>query len=102
MTNSLSRYDQARRALAKAVDVSEVKDIADRATALKEPDTEEAREEARENGESWSEMKDGWIEEWKADNWGDIEQAEFDTDFRDTWKREHGTEFPALGAQPAC
>jgi hypothetical protein len=57
-------------------------------------DYEEAKGEARENGETWSDIKDEWIEDWIANNWGPEEEAEFEAEFKDQWITDHGTAFP--------
>jgi len=59
-----------------------------------EDDRNEAKREARENGESWSDVKDEWEAEWFADHWGDKREQEFLDAFKAEWKRNHGREFP--------
>ena len=49
-------------------------------------DNEEAKAEARQNDEVWSDVKDEWIEEWIANNWGDEEEGEFEVQFQCQWK----------------
>jgi hypothetical protein len=61
---------------------------------------DDAKQEARECGERWSDIKDEWIDQWIADNWDDAREAEFDTDFRMQWKADHGTDFPEYEATP--
>jgi ParB family chromosome partitioning protein len=63
-------------------------------------DMDEARADAKEDGESWSEMKAEWIGRWIDENWDDQEQAKFDADFRATWKREHGSDYPEPAVTP--
>jgi hypothetical protein len=63
-------------------------------------DMDEARQDAKDSGESWSAIKEDWIENWIADNWDEEAEAEFYADFRETWKREHGTDFPRPPASP--
>jgi hypothetical protein len=55
-----------------------------------ENDIEEAKAEAKENGERWGDIKDKWIEEWIADNWDAEQEGEFEKDFQEQWAREHG------------
>jgi hypothetical protein len=59
-----------------------------------EDDRNEAKREARENGESWSDVKDEWEAEWFADHWDDKREQEFLDAFKAEWKRNHGREFP--------
>jgi len=57
-------------------------------------DRAEAKREARENGETWSEVEDDWEADWLADNWHEQREQEFLEGFRDEWKRDHGRDFP--------
>ena len=59
-----------------------------------ECDRDEAKQEAREGGESWSEIKDQWEDDWIRDNWNDEREQQFLREFKDKWKREHRQEFP--------
>ncbi len=52
-----------------------------------EYDLEDAKAEAKENGERWGDIKDEWIEQWIADNWGDEQEAEFEKDFQEQGAR---------------
>ena len=54
-----------------------------------------AKEDARENGECWADLKDEWIEQWEADNWQHEQIAEAEAEFADRWEHEHGKAFPA-------
>jgi ParB family chromosome partitioning protein len=68
-----------------------------RAEAIREamePDLDEAKTETKEEGERWSDRKDEWIAEWEQDNWGDEQEAEFDREFKEQWRRDHGANFP--------
>jgi hypothetical protein len=58
-------------------------------------DMEEEKESCRENGERWGDVKDEWITNWEAENWGDEEVAEAEKEFLDEWEFEHGQAFPA-------
>jgi ParB-like chromosome segregation protein Spo0J len=62
--------------------------------AAMDSDMEDAKQEAKENEERWGDVKDEWMEQWEADNWGTEEEAEFEADFRRVWKSDHGTDFP--------
>lgn len=54
-----------------------------------------AKEDARENGERWGDLKDEWIEQWEADNWQPEQIAEAEAEFAERWEHEHGKAFPA-------
>jgi ParB family transcriptional regulator, chromosome partitioning protein len=56
-----------------------------------EDDMAEAKEANRGSGEPWSEQKDGWIEEWIANNWDAEKEAEFEAEFQEQWTRDHGS-----------
>ena len=58
-------------------------------------DMEEAKEESRENGDRWGDLKDEWIEQWEADNWRPEQIAEAEAEFTERWELEHGKAFPA-------
>jgi hypothetical protein len=60
-----------------------------------EDEYDEAKAEARESGETWSEIKDEWIEEWLANNWDEEAEAEFVADFQERWKYDHGKPWSA-------
>jgi hypothetical protein len=51
---------------------------------------DEAKEQAREKGETWSEVKDDWIEKWRKDNWDPTREAEFEAHWADYWRDNHG------------
>ena len=44
---------------------------------------EEEKESCRENGERWGDIKDEWITNWEAENWGDEQVAEAEKEFLD-------------------
>jgi hypothetical protein len=55
-----------------------------------ENEYDEAKAEARENGETWSDVKDKWIEQWIEDHGNEKEEAEFEARFQERWKKDHG------------
>jgi hypothetical protein len=57
-------------------------------------DRDDAKREARESGERWSEVKDEWEADWLRDNWDDAREQEFLADFKKDWQRRHGQGFP--------
>jgi hypothetical protein len=57
---------------------------------------DEAKADARQNGESWSDIKDEWEEQWLEDNWTPEAEAEFVVSFENQWLKDHGTPFPEL------
>jgi hypothetical protein len=57
-------------------------------------DRDEAKRDARDGGESWSDQKEQWEADWIADNWDDEREAEFKRDFLAQWERDHGKPFP--------
>jgi hypothetical protein len=57
-------------------------------------DRREAKREARESGESWSDIKDEWEADWLRDNWSDDREQEFLAGFKADWQRSHRQEFP--------
>jgi hypothetical protein len=61
---------------------------------------DEAKQEAKEDGQRWSDVREEWLAGCEADNWGDAEEAEFDADFRSEWERRHGKPFPTREAAP--
>jgi hypothetical protein len=60
-----------------------------------EDEYHEAKVAARESGETWSDVKDEWIEEWLANNWGEDAEAEFEAEFQERWKFDHGKPWSA-------
>jgi hypothetical protein len=56
-----------------------------------ECDRDEAKQQARESGDSWSEMKDDWERDWVETNWN---EEQFQNEYKEDWKRDHGQEFP--------
>ena len=58
-------------------------------------DRDEAKQEARESEECWSDIKDDWEAEWLRDNWDDKREQDFLDEFKNGWRDEHGQEFPA-------
>jgi hypothetical protein len=61
---------------------------------------DEAKREARECGDRWSDVGDDWEAEWLADNWDDKREQEFLETFKIGWRREHGQEFPGSDFAP--
>jgi len=61
---------------------------------------DEAKREARQSGEPWSDVKDDWLTEWLRDNWGDQREQEFLDEFKDGWKQRHGQEYPGSDFAP--
>jgi ParB/RepB/Spo0J family partition protein len=61
-------------------------------------DMDDAKQEAKEDGQRWSDIKEEWVAQWEADNWSDAQEAEFDTDLRRDWEQRHGKQFPDLEA----
>jgi hypothetical protein len=59
-----------------------------------ECDRNDARQEARQSGESWSEVKDQWEADWILDNWTDEREQEFLKRFKHEWQCNHRQEFP--------
>jgi hypothetical protein len=59
-----------------------------------ECDRDDARQQARESGESWSEVKDEWEADWIQDNWTEEREKEFLDRFKDEWQRNHRQKFP--------
>ena len=60
----------------------------------------EAKREARECGDSWSDVKDDWEADWLKDNWDEKREQEFLDEFKDQWKRDHGHEYPGSDFAP--
>jgi hypothetical protein len=54
-----------------------------------------AKDEARENGETWSDIKDEWTEDWLENNWDEEAEAEFEAEFRERWLKDHGEPWSA-------
>jgi hypothetical protein len=52
-------------------------------------DMDDAKQEAKDNGDRWGDGKDEWIEQWMADNWGEEQEAEFEAKFAHRWERDH-------------
>jgi len=59
-----------------------------------EGDRDEAKEEARESGELWSDIKDQWESDWFDSNWTDEREQGFLDQFKREWQRDHGQEYP--------
>jgi hypothetical protein len=64
-------------------------------------EAEEEKQQCRESGERWSEVKDEWEEDWLANNWHDKREQEFLTEFKESWKRDHQQEFPNSDFAPS-
>jgi hypothetical protein len=57
-------------------------------------DMDEAKEEARESGERFSDTKDEWVADWLENNWTGDRDAEFLANFKEKWQAVHGGQFP--------
>jgi len=57
-------------------------------------DIAEAKREARESGDLWSDIKEEWEAEWLEDNWDDKREQDFLATFKSDWKDRHGQKFP--------
>jgi hypothetical protein len=62
---------------------------------------DEAKQQTRSNGDSWGEVRDDWIEQWHAENWGEQDEADFEADWKDRWARDHGPAGQAESARGA-
>jgi hypothetical protein len=68
-----------------------------------EGDREEAKQEARDSGETWADEKDDWEAEWIECHWGDVERAATYAKFKQKWEREHpGVTCPELTEDEAA
>jgi hypothetical protein len=54
-----------------------------------EGDRDDAKAEARENGDRWADVKEDWEAQWLEENWDEDAQAEFAKTFDEQWAREH-------------
>jgi hypothetical protein len=63
-------------------------------------DKDEAKAEARQNGEAWGDISEEWTETWLEDNWTPEAEAEFIVSFENDWLKDHGTPFPATEPEP--
>jgi hypothetical protein len=62
---------------------------------------EDAKQDAREGGERWGDVKDDWRENWINDNWTPELEAAWLVEFEDKWLADHGQAFPGHGkAEP--
>ena len=60
-----------------------------------------AKDDAEANGESWEEGKDEWIERWKDLNWGEDQEAKFETERNEQLARNGQAATDAnLGCEP--
>jgi hypothetical protein len=59
-------------------------------------DTDEARSAARQDGESWSDIKDEWQQDWLETNWTAEAEPAFIVSFESRWLNDHGKPFPEL------
>jgi hypothetical protein len=59
-----------------------------------ECDRDDAKQQARESGEDWSEVKDEWEADWIEANWTEEREKEFLNRFKHEWQRNHRQEFP--------
>jgi hypothetical protein len=59
-----------------------------------EMERDDAKQDARESGEAWSDIKDEWETNWIDDNWGDQQEQQFLRHFKEKWQRDHQREFP--------
>jgi hypothetical protein len=57
-------------------------------------DIEGAKEDAKEGGECWGDIKDQWIEDWLAENWGEEREAQFLAVDCAEYVRKYGPELP--------
>jgi hypothetical protein len=57
-------------------------------------DMDEAKEEARESGERFSDTKGEWVADWLENNWTGDRDAEFLANFKEKWQAVHGGQFP--------
>jgi hypothetical protein len=89
--------DQRKRAIKEAKNPEKTLDAARKNEQHWEKDDErnEAKREARQNGESWSDAKDAWEANWLTDNWDEKREQKFLERFKANWRRDHGQEFPA-------
>jgi hypothetical protein len=53
-------------------------------------DKEQAKHDARENGDRWEDLEPDWTEKWIAGNWGDEREAGFEAGWEDTLARTNG------------
>ena len=62
---------------------------------MSEQDLKWLKDEAKEDGVPWKEIKDEKFAEWLADNWeGSLAEERFERDFNVGWAWEHGTAHP--------
>jgi hypothetical protein len=93
--------DKAKRIAREAKNPTKAYEKA-RARAINEAMEDDMRE-ARAEGElggPGGETKEDWTREWITYHWDGAAQAEFDADFREKWKDDHGTEFPEPPTEP--
>ena len=65
-------------------------------------DRDDAKADARANGETWGDISEEWAEQWHKENpWTPELEADFVAAFNKTWLAEHGTAFPGIDAAPA-
>lgn len=53
-------------------------------------DMDAAKERGSANGETWSEIKDEWVEKWLKDNWDPAREAKFEAEWAVYWRDNHG------------
>jgi hypothetical protein len=63
-------------------------------------DKDEAKADARQNGEAWGDVKEEWEADWIETNWTPEAEAEFIVSFENDWLKDHGAPFLAT-AEPA-
>jgi hypothetical protein len=66
-----------------------------------ESDRDDAKAEARESDERWSDKAEEWEAEWLRDNWDDEQEQQFLRSFYCDWLMNHNQEFPASDFAPA-
>jgi hypothetical protein len=66
-----------------------------------ESDRDDAKAEARESGERWSDMADKFEADWLRDNWDEEREQKFIAGFNYDWRDHHGQEYPASDFAPA-
>jgi len=58
-------------------------------------DKTDEKRDVRERGDTWSDVKEEWEEQWIEDNWDAETEAAFLVAFENQWFKDHGTPFPA-------
>ncbi len=80
-----------REAKDPAAALERARDAAQREAMADEKD--EAKRDARENGDAWSDVKEEWEADWLASNWMPEEEADFLVTFWNQWQKDHGAPF---------